>query len=127
MQFVKEDKTEYKCWNAQIAKEGHEEAYFDPSAGKWYTSAEKTIEIKAAEIKNTFTLAGDSGLTGNSNWDAKDTRNVLSQDVSDKNKFSITFHNVAKGTYSYKILQDPENCSWDKPWDMELVVMVTAA
>ena len=116
LQFVKEDKTEYKCWNAQIAKEGHEEAYFDPSAGKWYTSAEKTIEIKAAEIKNTFTLAGDSGLTGNSNWDAKDTRNVLSQDVSDKNKFSITFQNVAKGTYSYKILQDPENCSWDKPW-----------
>lgn len=116
LQFVKEDKTEYKCWNAQIAKEGHEEAYFDPSAGKWYTSAEKTIEIKAAEIKNTFTLAGDSGLTGNSNWGAKDTRNVLSQDVSDKNKFSITFHNVAKGTYSYKILQDPENCSWDKPW-----------
>ena len=84
--------------------------------GKWYTSAEKTIEIKAAEIKNTFTLAGDSGLTGNSNWDAKDTRNVLSQDVSDKNKFSITFHNVAAGTYSYKILQDPENFSWDKPW-----------
>lgn len=116
LQFVKEDKTEYKCWNAQIAKEGHEEAYFDPSAGKWYTSAEKTIEIKAAEIKNTFTLAGDSGLTGNSNWDAKDTRNVLSQDVSDKNKFSITFRNVAKGKYSYKILQDPENFGWDKTW-----------
>lgn len=116
LQFVKEDKTEYKCWNAQIAKEGHEEAYFDPSVEKWYTSAEKTIEIKAAEIKNTFTLAGDSGLTGNSNWDAKDTRNVLLQDVSNKNKFSITFHNVAAGTYSYKILQDPENFSWDKPW-----------
>ena len=81
-----------------------------------YTSAEKITVIKAAEIKNTFTLAGDSGLTGNSNWDAKDTRNVLEQDKSDENKFSITFHNVAKGTYSYKILQDPENCSWDKPW-----------
>lgn len=116
LQFVKADKTEYKCWNAQIAKEGHKEAYFDPSVEKWYTSAEKTIEIKAAEIKNTFTLAGDSGLTGNSNWDAKDTRNVLLQDVSNKNKFSITFHNVAAGTYSYKILQDPENFSWDKPW-----------
>lgn len=116
LQFVNKEGKEYRCWNAQIAKEGHEEAYFDPSEGKWYTSAEKTIEIKAAEIKNTFTLAGDSGLTGNSNWDAKDTRNVLSQDVSDKNKFSITFHNVAKGTYSYKILQDPENCGWDKTW-----------
>ena len=55
-------------------------------------------------------------MTGNSNWDAKDTRNVLLQDVSNKNKFSITFQNVAKGKYSYKILQDPENFGWDKPW-----------
>ena len=116
LQFVNKEGKEYRCWNAQIAKEGHKEAYFDPSAEIWYTSAKKTAEIKTAEIKNTFTLAGDSGLTGNSNWDANDTRNVLSQDVSDKNKFSITFHNVAKGTYSYKILQDPENCGWDKPW-----------
>lgn len=116
LQFVNTDGKEYKCWNAQIANEGHKEAYFDPSVEKWYTSAEKTIEIEAAEIKNTFTLAGDSGLTGNSNWDAKDTRNVLLQDVSNKNKFSITFQNVAKGKYSYKILQDPENFGWDKPW-----------
>ena len=42
--------------------------------------------------------------------------NVLEQDKSDEDKFSITFHDVAKGTYSYKILQDPENFSWDKPW-----------
>lgn len=116
LQFVNKEGKEYKCWNAQIANEGYKEAYFDPSVGKWYTSAEKTTEIKAAEIKNTFTLAGDSGLTGNSNWDAKDTRNVLLQDVSNKNKFSITFQNVAKGKYSYKILQDPENFGWDKPW-----------
>lgn len=116
LQFVNKDGKEYKCWNAQIAKEGHKEAYFDPSAEIWYTSAKKTAEIKAAEIKNTFTLAGDSGLTGNSNWDPKDTSNVLKQDDSDKNKFSITFQNVAKGTYSYKILQDPENFSWSKPW-----------
>lgn len=116
LQFVNKEGKEYRCWNAQIANEGHKETYFDPSVEKWYTSAEKTTEIKAAEIKNTFTLAGDSGLTGNSNWDANDTRNVLEQDKSDENKFSITFHNVAKGTYSYKILQDPENCGWDKPW-----------
>ena len=116
LQFVNKEGKEYKCWNAQIANEGYKEAYFDPSVGKWYTSAEKTTEIKAAEIKNTFTLAGDSGLTGNSSWDAKDERNVLVQDGSDTNKFSITFRDVAKGTYSYKILQDPETCGWDKPW-----------
>lgn len=115
--FVNKDGSiEYNCWNAQIANKGHQEAYFDPSAKKWYTSAEKTTEIKTAEIKNTFTLAGESGLTGNSNWDAKDTSNVLKQDDSNVNKFSITFQNVAKGTYSYKILQDPENFGWDKPW-----------
>ena len=122
LQFVNKEGKEYKCWNAQIANEGHKEAYFDPSLEKWYTSAEKTTVIKAAEIKNTFTLAGDSRLTGNSSWDAKDERNVLVQDGSDTNKFSITFHDVAKGTYSYKILQDPETCGWD----MELAVMVTA-
>lgn len=116
LQFVNKVGKEYNCWNAQIANEGHQEAYFASSVEKWYTSAEKTIEIKAAEIKNTFTLAGDSGLTGNSNWDPKDTSNVLKQDDSDKNKFSITFQNVAKGTYTYKILQDPENFSWSKPW-----------
>ena len=116
LQFVNKVGKEYNCWNAQIANEGHQEAYFASSVEKWYTSAEKTIEIKAAEIKNTFTLAGDSGLTGNSNWDPKDTNNVLKQNDSDKNKFSITFQNVAKGTYSYKILQDPENFSWSKPW-----------
>lgn len=116
LQFVNKEGKEYKCWNTQITKGGYKEAYFDPSAEKWYTSAEKTTEIKAAEIKNTFTLAGDSGLTGNSSWNPKDERNVLVQDGSDTNKFSITFHDVAKGTYSYKILQDPETCGWDKPW-----------
>lgn len=36
--------------------------------------------------------------------------------TKDGNKYSITFTNVSAGTYSYKILQDPENCGWDKPW-----------
>lgn len=41
LQFVNTDGKEYKCWNSQIANEGHKEAYFDPSVEKWYTSAEK--------------------------------------------------------------------------------------
>lgn len=51
----------------KLQRKDIKEAYFDPSAEIWYTSAKKTAEIKTAEIKNTFTLAGDSGLTGNSN------------------------------------------------------------
>ena len=115
LQFVKKDGTEYKCWNAEIANQGYKEAYFSPSDEKWYTSADKTTEIKAAEVRNIFILAGASGLAG-SNWNQNDTNNALKQDANDSNKFSITYKNVAAGTYEYKILQDPENCGWDKPW-----------
>lgn len=115
LQFVKKDGTEFKCWNAEIANKGYEEAYFSTSDEKWYTAADKTTEIKAAEVRNIFILAGASGLAG-SNWNQNDTNNTLKQDATDSNKFSITYKNVAAGTYEYKILQDPENCGWDKPW-----------
>lgn len=121
VQWVKDDKdsttepTKYDCWNAQIAEGEYTEAYFSPSDEKWYTSSEKTHEIKEPEIRNIFVLAGDSGLAG-SNWNEKDMNNKLTQDSSDTNKFSITYTNVSPGTYSYKILQDPENKGWSLPW-----------
>lgn len=52
LQFVKKGGQEYKCWNAEIAKQKLPEAYFAPSDEKWYTTAGKTTEIKAAEIRN---------------------------------------------------------------------------
>lgn len=124
IQFVKwvqdaSDKTKdpqkYDCWNAQIANGGYTEAYFSSSASKWYTSAEKTEEIKVPETRNIFVLAGDSGLAG-SNWSISDKNNFLESDSTDTNKFSITCKNVKAGTYSYKILQDPENKAWNLPW-----------
>lgn len=115
LQFVKKGGQEYKCWNAEIAKQNHKEAYFAPSVEKWYTAADKTTEIKAADIRNIFILAGASGLAG-SDWVATDKNNELKQNTVDKNKYSITCQNVAAGTYDYKILQDPENAGWEKPW-----------
>ena len=115
MQFVKTDGTEYNCWNAQIANQGYTTAYFDPSTSTWYADSDKTTEIKEAEVQNVFVLAGDSGLAG-SNWSLTDTNNFFVQDTEDSNKFSLTINNVAAGTYSYKILQDPENKSWNLPW-----------
>lgn len=115
LQFVDKNGKEFKCWNAEIANKGYEEAYFSSSDEKWYTAADKETEIKAAEVRNIFILAGASGLAG-SNWNQNDTNNALKQDATDSNKFSITYKNVAAGTYEYKILQDPENCGWDKPW-----------
>lgn len=115
LQFVKEDATKYECWNAEIAKQKLTEAYFVPSDGKWYTAADKKTEIKPAEIRNIFILAGDGGLAG-TNWDLKNTKNTLKQNTEDTDKYSITYSNVAAGTYSYKILQDPENKAWAMPW-----------
>lgn len=115
LQFVDKNGKEFKCWNAEIANKGYEEAYFSTSDEKWYTAADKATEIKAAEVRNIFILAGASGLAG-SDWNQNDTNNALKQDANDSNKFSITYKNVAAGTYEYKILQDPENCGWDKPW-----------
>ena len=115
LQFVKKDGTEYNCWNAEIAKKNHKEAYFVPSEKTWYTAADKQTEIKPAEIRNIFILAGDGGLAG-TNWDLKNTKNTLKQNTEDTDKYSITYQNVAAGTYSYKILQDPENKAWAMPW-----------
>lgn len=116
LQFVNKDGTkEYNCWNAEIAKKNHKEAYFVPSEKTWYTAADKQTEIKEAKIRNIFILAGDSGLAG-SNWVATDNKNTLQQNTEDQSKYSITYQNVAAGTYSYKILQDPENKAWKMPW-----------
>lgn len=118
LQFVNKDGTEYKCWNAEIAKQKLPEAYFAPSVEKWYTAADKTTEIQAAEIRQLFYLVGDSGLPG-CVWQLENPaykKNQLMPNKDDANKYSITYQNVAVGTYSYKILQDPENAGWDKAW-----------
>lgn len=121
MQFVNAAGTEYKCWNSQIAQQNLNAAYFVPGedgTGVWYKEASKENEIKEAEIQNIFVVAGASGLTG-CGWsiavDGND-KNVMKQDADDTSVYSVTYENVAKGTYEYKILQDPANKGWDLPW-----------
>lgn len=111
LQFVNKEGTEYKCWNAQIANEGYKEAYFDPSVRKWYTGADKSKEIQKATVRDIYVISGETALTG-FEWGIHNDNSL----TKDGNKYSITFTNVSAGTYSYKILQDPENCGWDKPW-----------
>lgn len=74
LQFVKcvpdrEDTTTapvaYNCWNAQIAKGGYIEAYYDPNNDKWYEDSAKTKEIveslavESATITMHFRNPGD--------------------------------------------------------------------
>ncbi|MDD6505762.1 MAG: hypothetical protein PUF45_10060, partial [Lachnospiraceae bacterium] len=121
MQFVNADGYQYNCWNSQIAKQNLDAAYFVPGAdgaGVWYKEASKENEVKEAEIQNVFVVAGDAGLTG-TNWSIAvegNDNNVMKQDASDASVYSVTYENVAKGDYAYKILQDPENKAWDLPW-----------
>lgn len=115
LQFVSASGTEYNCWNSQIANKGLTEAYYSPSDGKWYEDSAKATEITEAAIRNIFVLAGATELTG-ANWSLTETSGFLTQSETDANKYSVTFKNVAAGTYQYKILQDPENKSWDLPW-----------
>ncbi|MGN0428240.1 MAG: alpha-amylase family glycosyl hydrolase [Agathobacter sp.] len=121
MQFVDKDGYQYNCWNSQIAKQNLTAAYFvpgDDGAGVWYQDSSKENEIKEAEIQNIFVVAGDAELTGIS-WSATasgNEKNVLKQDATDTTVYSITYENVPKGTYSYQILQDPDNKGWKLPW-----------
>lgn len=101
-------------WNAGIKAGGYTEAWFDITGGKWYTAANKQEEIAAPETRNIFILAGDAGLAGSS-WDPADANNEL-KNVEGTTTYSITYKNVAPGSYPYKILQDPENKGWDLAW-----------
>lgn len=114
IQFVNMAAKEYKCWNAKIAEDNLTEAYFNPADEMWYKEAELTTEIPFPEIQEVFVLAGDSALAG-SNWSITDENNFLTK-VGESTSYSITFKGVAKGTYSYKILQDPENQGWELPF-----------
>lgn len=121
MQFVNLAGYQYNCWNSQIAKQNLDAAYFVPGAdgaGVWYMEASKENEVKEAAIQNIFVVAGATELTG-VNWSIAvegNEKNVMKQDASDASVYSITYENVEKGNYSYKILQDPENKAWNLPW-----------
>lgn len=63
-------------------------------------------------------VAGDESLTGKV-W-SKDVTgndaNVMKQDGSNSNKYSITYTNVPAGSHDYQILPDPDNKGWELVW-----------
>ena len=119
LQFV--DKTasnKYDCWNSQISALNLNEAYFNPADSKWYKDSALTDEVKEAAVQNIFVVAGSEGLCNGVNWQAKasgNESNTLNQ-IDGLSKYSITYNDVAAGSYEYKILQDPDNKAWGSPW-----------
>ncbi|MGN0343296.1 MAG: alpha-amylase family glycosyl hydrolase [Roseburia sp.] len=114
IQFVNSN-TDYNCWNSVISIDNYSAAYFDPSTGKWYKESSCTNEIVKPDPRDIYVLTGASGLTGQ-DWQLDEQNCALVQDTNDPNKYSITFYDVAEGTYEYKILQDPKYYAWELPW-----------
>ena len=104
----------YESTMATYTGETPQDLYFNPADGKWYLDREYKEAMPLAEIRDIYILAGDPALAG-SNWDQLDTSNQLVNEEG-TTTHSITYKNVPAGTYSYKILQDPENKSWDLPF-----------
>ena len=61
-----------------------------------------------------FVVAGEEALTGKS-WSATavdNEKNVFVRSEENKNIYSITYTELKKGTYKYKILEDPDTNGW---------------
>lgn len=62
---------------------------------------------------NYYLIAGAEGLTG-AEWKLEAYSNVLIP--TDDGKYSITYSNVAKGSYEMKVIQNPSSTWWDVQW-----------
>lgn len=117
LQFINNSDKDYDCWNSRIADDGLDEAYFDPSTEKWYKDSTLKNEI-ISETKNVFVLVGT--MPG-ANWTASTKGNESNTFTSSDDKnFSLTYKNVPKGKYQFKILQDPDLNEWSNTWGSNL-------
>lgn len=112
-QFLNEDGTENtKGKGYQPGMKNYEgDLYY--YEGKWYE--ENPVKNPNAEVKdlsvepeNVFYLVGS---IADAEWEAKSKTYPLEKQTD--TTYSITLENVPKGEYAFKVLQDPDNFSWD--------------
>lgn len=114
-QFLNEDgklNTGGKGYNAAMKDYTGDLYYKD---GTWYkenpvnkADAEKLELVTAKEV---FYLLGDIVP---SEWSLEKLDYPLSKNAD--GTYSITLKNIAKGSYAFKALQDPESFKWEKSW-----------
>lgn len=114
-QFLNEDgkvNTGGTVYNAAMKDYTGDLYYMD---GTWYkenpvknADAEKLELVTAKEV---FYLVGDIITPV---WDITNLKYPLSKNAD--GTYSLTLENVAKGSYEFKVLQDPETFAWDKAW-----------
>jgi len=109
-------KTQADIWNSAVLKAGVDKVYYDQKTAKWYKDQSLNEEIKAAEVKSVFVLAGTLPGAG---WKASASDNEANTfKAAEENKFSISYE-LSAGKYEFKVLQDPDNKGWNLPWNVQ--------
>ena len=88
---------------------------FDPATNT--ANATITPTGEQVEIVNKYVVAGDAGLTGES-WNPSSEANEMAED---NGVYTITFEDVAAGTYGFKVVK---NGSWTSSWPGENYTLV---
>lgn len=101
---------------------------YDTKSGAKFTvtvvDANAQPEPDEPVVENTYIIAGSTGLCG-SDWDPADTANKMS--LVD-GKYTKTYSNVAKGSYSFKVTDGSWSNSWGKDGgEQNFAFNVTAA
>lgn len=112
---------ELKMFNSGIKYANVTDAYCNITStegdgtGLWYKEKSMTNEINALIPTNDFYVTGSKELTG-INWGdgfGDGNYGLKMTSTATTGVFETKAHNVAAGSYEFKIVQDPEHFSWN--------------
>ena len=100
------DNAEYQelAWNSEVVAQSNGKAYFDLTSKKLFKDAAMTQEIAPLPVSDVLSVVGTITDTG---FDLPGKAMTKNGDT-----YTITFKNVAAGSYTYKFLQSAAEYSW---------------
>lgn len=100
------DNAEYQelAWNSEVVAQSNGKAYFNLTSKKLFKDAAMTQEIAPLPVTDVLSVVGTVTDTG---FDLPGKTMTKNDDT-----YTITFQNVAAGSYTYKFLQSAAEYSW---------------
>ena len=100
------DNAEYQelAWNSEVVAQSNGKAYFNLTSKKLFKDAAMTQEIAPLPVTDVLSVVGTITDTG---FDLPGKAMTKNGDT-----YTITFKNVAAGSYTYKFLQSAAEYSW---------------
>ena len=85
---------------------------WDKGAGQWveYTKGEEIVTDPTTASPIKYSVAGEAGLCGSA-WMPEDINNMMTDEDAD-GIYTITYTNVAAGSYQFKVTDGTWNNSW---------------